>query len=194
MKHFVQLAEHIPVAALREQLTANPDLWGQHGHRKNYAGSPHAEMSDIWVRYKAINSESDFRTNDEHVPVWYPAWHRLPALKPILFGLMALTQAEMLGGVLITRIPPGQGIAPHVDRGWHVEFYDKIYVSVQSAPGAVFGCDADGVVEQLEPRPGQAWLFDNRLNHWVTNASDEDRITLIICVRTELFGRQAERV
>lgn len=145
-------------------------------------------MSDIWVRYNRpdrLNPEDPRAFNNEHVPVWYPAWKKLPALRPIIFDLMATVEGEMLCGVLITRIPPGEGIAPHVDAGWHVEYTEKFYLSLKSSPGADFVCDG----ERLNPKPGEMWLFDNRKNHWVENDSTEDRITLIVCIRTEMFGR-----
>jgi hypothetical protein len=193
LKHFERVAEGIDVGPLMAQLAEHSKLWDQHSVRKTAPGTPHGQMSDIWVRYNDVApfaASGDYsRFNDAHVPVWYPAWHALPALRPIVFGLMEAMEGEMLGGVLITRIPPGMGIAPHADRGWHVEYYDKFYLSLQSAPGAVFGCEHDGVREELNPLPGELYLFDNRKLHWVENNSDQDRITLIICIRTERFGR-----
>jgi hypothetical protein len=77
-----------------------------------------------------------------------------------------------------------------VDEGWHVEYYEKLYLSLRSAPGAEFWCEgSDGFHEKLEPRPGEVWLFDNRKPHWVINHSGYDRVTLIVCVRTRKFGR-----
>src|SRR5438132_1541130 len=103
MKHFELIAGGVDVAPLLAQLDAHPELWDAHNSRKISDGSPHSRMSDIWVRYNAIErlGEDRRRFNDEHVPVWYPAWYRLPALRPLIFNLMAQVQGEMLGGVLI---------------------------------------------------------------------------------------------
>jgi hypothetical protein len=186
MRHF-EFIDKFPVEALRSQLAAHPELWDQHSVRKTAPGTPHSRMSDIWVRY---NDETPFAAagnysafNDRHVPIWYEAYEALPALKPIILALMAKVGGEMLGGVLITRIPPGESIEAHTDRGWHVDYFEKFYVSVQSDRGAVFGCFHDGVDELLEPKPGQCWLFDNHKLHWVQNDSKVDRITLIVCIR-----------
>jgi hypothetical protein len=193
MKHFTKIGEY-PVDVLAAQLEQHPELWDQHRIRKESRESPHTGMSDIWVRYNAVapfEASGDYSTfNDRHVPVWYPAWTVLPALKPIVFDLMRKVDGEMLGGVLITKISPGSGIDPHADDGWHVQYYDKFYVSIQSAPGAVFWCHHEDVMEGLEPQVGEAWLFDNRKRHWVVNQSTSDRITLIVCIRTEMFGRE----
>lgn len=183
MKHFLKVAEGLDVAPLLDQLARQPDLWGAYGWRKAIAGGPHGGMTDVWVRYNAPEKIGRPGFTDEHDSVWYPAYARLPALRSIIYPLMSLVEGERLGGVLITKIPPGAGIAPHVDGGWHVEYYDKFYVSLKSAPGADFCCGE----ERLNPRAGDVWRFDNRLRHWVENKSSEDRVTLIVCIRTQRY-------
>lgn len=188
MRNFLKIAEGVNVQPLLNAIDAQPELWDAHRERKESDGSPHSRMSDIWVRYNDMARYKDRESfNAEHVPVWYPAWHALPEMRPIIFGLMAAVEGEMLGGVLITRIPPGGGIAPHVDCGWHVEYYDKFYVSLRSEQGAKFFCDHDGISEALNPKAGDIWRFDNRKNHWVENSSGADRVTLIACIRTDKF-------
>lgn len=192
MRHFLKIASGIDVAPLLAELAANPALWGQFGWRKTIPGGPHAGMTDIWVRYNAY-SKLGPHFNDEHDSLWYPAYDALPALRGILYPLMAAVDGERLGGVLITKIPHGGGIAPHIDRGWHVEYYDKFYVSLASAPGAKFICH-EGGDEALEPAAGECWRFDNRKPHSVVNESGRDRITLIVCIRTEKFNGDRNRV
>ena len=94
--------------------------------------------------------------------------------------LMTIVSGERLGGVLITKIPPGGEIKPHVDAGWHAEYYEKYYVPIKNEKGAKFHFE-DAV---LEPKQGEVWNFDNSKLHWVTNGSAEDRIAMIICIRT----------
>jgi hypothetical protein len=193
MKHFEKILTGVPVGPILWQLDANPQLWDQNSIRKTAPGTPHSGMSDIWVRYKDVaphKASGDYSTFcDEHVPVWYEAWKALPALRPFVMSLMTVTEGEMLGGVLITRIPSGAGIGKHVDKGWHVEYYDKFYLSLRSEWGSRFYCQDGGVEESINPVPGDVWLFDNRKEHWVENNSGEDRITLIVCIRTEKYGR-----
>ena len=190
MIHFTRIAEGVDVEPLKAELAAHPELWNQHGYRKAVDGSPHATMADIWVRYRALDElTSPAAYKEPHIPVWYPAADALPSVRRIIYGLMAHVDGEMLCGVLITRIPPGAGIALHTDDGWHVDYTEKFYVSVQSAPGSVFGCTTEGGTECIEPNPGDIWLFDNRKPHFVQNDSPIDRITLIACIRTALFGR-----
>ncbi|PTB28841.1 hypothetical protein C9I56_11160 [Paraburkholderia caribensis] len=186
MRFFTRLASNINVRPLVERLDAHPELWDQFGFRKNGKGSPHGGMSDIWVRYNDVKpyaERGDYAGfNDAHVPVWYPAYEVLrDELDEVLFPVMTSVQGEMLGGVLITRIPAGCGIDPHVDTGWHVNYYDKFYLSLRSEPGATFHCGD----EVINPRPGDLYHFDNRREHWVRNDSDGDRMTLIICIRVD---------
>ena len=185
MKFFTLMEKGIDVQPLVATLDAHPELWNQNGFRKYGRGTPHSGMSDIWVRYNDVEpyaEKGDFTGfNDAHVPVWYPAYDVLQhTLDPLIFPLMEEVRGEMLGGVLITRIPAGEGIAPHVDEGWHVNYYDKFYLSLRSAPGATFHCGD----EVINPEPGDLYHFDNRLEHWVKNESDSDRMTLIVCIRT----------
>lgn len=172
---------------INRQLAAHPELWDQNPFRRTAPGSAHSEMRDIWVRYNDVQkylAKGDLTGfNDEHVPIWYEAWQKVPALKPVIFNLMAAVDGEMIGGVLITRIPSGCGIGKHVDKSWHVDYYDKFYISLKAAPGAKFWSED----EVIEPEVGDVYRFDNRHEHWVTNDSGQDRVTLIVCIRTDKF-------
>ena len=189
MTHFPLLGR-LDVSELVAQIDAQPELWGQSPFRTLHP--TFAATDDIWVRYNDLAKFPDGLAgfNDEHIPVWYPALAKLPALRPIIFGVMAAVQGEMLGGVLITRVPPGRSIKKHADSGWHVDFYSKFYVCLRNPPEAPFMVlGDDGQEEALRPRPGEVHYFDNRRPHWVENTSDaEERMTLIVCIRT---GREA---
>jgi Aspartyl/Asparaginyl beta-hydroxylase len=191
VEHFQLLTSGVDVAPVLEQIALHPELWDAHRIRKDAPGTPHSRMSDIWVRYNDVRpfeATGDYsHFNDMHMPVWYPAWRLVPALQPIVRNLAFAVQADMIGGVLITRIPPGEGIEPHRDAGWHVGYFDKFYLSLESGPRAVFGCDHDGKVEIINPNPGDLYRFDNRKTHWVKNDSLHDRMTLIICLHTNQF-------
>lgn len=187
MTAFPLLPIKFDVAPLLAELDANPDLWGSIDLRKATPGTPHREMTDIWVRYNDVapyrRRGSFMGFNDPHVPVWYPAWARLPALRPIIAKLMAKLQGEMLGGVLITRVPAGGKIEPHVDTGWHVDYFQKFYVALKSLAGAALCVEG----EEITPPVGSVHFFDNRQEHWVRNEGDGERMTLIVCIRTDQF-------
>ena len=175
----------------RGQLEKSPDLWDRHPFRTSDPNNPFHGTSDIWVRYNdaapylALNDFTGF--NGPHVPINYPAWYRLPAVRDICFLLMTMVRGEMLGGVLITRVPPGGGVRPHEDIGWHVDTMSKFFIPLTAAPGMLFGASDEDHVEEACPEVGDVVYFDNRRTHWVVNRSEIDRITLIVCIRSEAF-------
>jgi hypothetical protein len=181
MRHFEKLAEY-DVDAVERQLDENPGLWNVHSQRTE--NDVFFGTSDIWVRFRDPSELIEPKSFSElHFPVWYPAWDRLPALRPIVFDLMATVEATHLGGILITRIPPHGRIKTHHDRGgWHAEFYTrKVYVPLKANPQCVNICEDERVVMDR----GEAWWFNNLVDHSVVNDGDTERQTLIVCMRAE---------
>lgn len=179
----VKLPMQIDVKPLRAELAAHPELWGQRNARKG-PDSPHNAMQDIWLRYRHWDELTEGRKYGEpHFATWYPEANLLPATKDIAHQLAAAMRAVYLGGVMITRIPPGGRILPHDDRGsWHAEFHNcKVYVPIRSNADCINYCDQDSAVM----RPGEAWTFNNLLEHSVENNGSTDRETLIVCMRVE---------
>lgn len=172
----------IDVGAAVAEIDANPKLWNQFTLRKGYA--PHSDMSDIWVRYNAwknFKPRSPLKFHDEHHSTWYPAYDKLPALRPLIFGLMNNFAGTELGGVLITRIPPGRQIGRHKDVGWHAGFFArKFAIMLRSNHKQAFCFDNESMLTD----PGEVFEFDNAHDHWVVNDSDSERMTLIVSLRT----------
>lgn len=171
------LAEGADVSAMQSALAAHPELWNQNTARTESADSPHHGLDDIWPRYA---DPATMREDGSHDSVWYPCADLLP-VREMVFPLMAAVHGERLGGVLITRIKPGQTCKPHTDPGWHARHYGKFAVQIQAAPGQAFHFENASLVT----KPGDIFWFDNSHKHWVTNESDSDRITMIVCIRTE---------
>lgn len=168
------------VSMALEQIAQHPELWNHYAHR-TYAGGAHRQVDDIWVRY---NDFANYAANPdffvgEHDSVWYPDSAKIPAVKGLCMELMATVGGERLGGVLITRIPPGGGVEPHVDHGWHAGYYEKFAIQLMGTEDQAF-CFDGYTVSAL---PGQCYTFDNSRKHWVTNSSNVPRMTLICCVR-----------
>ena len=165
------------VFRLREALARNPQLWDERTERTAPEDSPHHGLSDIWARFA---DPATMHEDGSHDSIWYPPADVLP-VRPIARHLMHLVNGERLGGVLITRIPAGAMCKPHTDPGWHARYYDKFAVQLEAAPQQAFCFEG----HQLVTEPGDVYWFDNAHTHWVTNDSEQDRITLIVCIRTE---------
>lgn len=176
MKHFLQLGAGVRTIDVLAELHRQPDLWDAEPGRREMDGTPHAGMTDIWLRY------SKDKRQEAHFPVWYPAWNRLPSLHPLVYGALAAVRGVMLGGVLITRIPPGGKIDPHVDGGWHAKFFNtKVYIVLLGNEKCFYQIGE----EKCFMKTGDSWTFSNQKMHSVENQGEDYRITLIICVRCE---------
>lgn len=195
MKHFLEpgrtprmtpFTRHpIDVAAAAAQLDAHPQLWNTFTLRTTqYKGGPHAQVDDIFVRYRdraEYQPKFPSRFHGKHFPVWYPAYGILTELRPLIFGLMTEVNGESLGLVLITRIPAGGRVLRHKDGGWHAEhFQRKFVISLRSNHEQSFCFEG----ESMKTVTGEVFEFDNLHEHFVLNPSDEPRISLIVCIHT----------
>lgn len=182
------VARSANVEPIVQEILRQPWLWNEHTVRTENPSSPHHGLDDIWVRYNPLRNFTPdggaAAFNQEHEAEWYPPYYALPSLRPLVFDLMRRVEGERLGGVLITRIPPGAMCKPHRDDGWHAKHYDKYAVQLQSAPGQAF-CFGDG---ELEAEPGDVYWFNNLEEHWVKNPTNQDRMTLIVCIRSNRMG------
>lgn len=176
-----KMSQGFPVSDALEQINAHPELWNLIQFRRVKDGTPHKVVDDIWVRYNAWrNFDGDHaKFNSEHDSSWYPAADDLPAIKDLAFGVMSMVRGERLGAVLITRVPPGGMVEPHIDGGWHAGYYEKFAIQLKGNDRQAF-CFEE---KKLVTHPGDLYWFRNDIPHWVTNDSDEERITLIICIR-----------
>lgn len=170
------------VAEAVRQIDAQPDVWNRHRDRLDRYGSPHAGVSDIWVRFNDPAKMADDPVaffQSPHESVWYPVVHQVPAVWSLVRRLFRHVGGKRLGGVLITRIPAGGEVKPHVDTGWHAGFYEKFAIQLKGTPEQAF-CFEDS---RLSALPGETYTFDNSRLHWVTNPSASERMTLIACIK-----------
>lgn len=170
------LSSGLNVADIYWALQSNPHLWNQYTSRTENEDSPHYGLDDIWARFVPC----DIDPSTPHYSVWYPSADIL-GVKQMCLNIMHMVGGVELGGVLITRIPAGKEVKPHIDPGWHARSYDKYAVQIISAPGQAFSFE-DG---QLESKPGDIFWFDNQYTHWVSNPTNYERITMIVCIRKE---------
>ncbi len=176
MKNIKLIHQGANVAPLNWALQEHPELWNQHKYRTENPTSPHYGLDDIWIRFGDPERCLD---GQPHLPYWYPSADVL-GVKPLIYELFSMVQGDILGGALITRIPPGAACRPHIDPGWHATHYpDKYAIQIASAPGQRFCFEA----ESLETRPGDVFWFNNQSLHWVDNPTNYERITLIVCVK-----------
>lgn len=161
----------------------DPTLWNRHRLRTTYEG-PHRHVDDIWVRCLdwEIMRDSPVAFNEPHDSTWYPIAHeQLAPARDLARDIAEYFKATKIGGVLITKIPAGCCVLPHIDNGWHARHYEKFAFSIAANEMQEFCFDR----KRLTTHPGDVFTFDNQYSHWVTNPSTTDRITMIVCIRRE---------
>lgn len=172
-----------------KEISEHPELWNMYTMRAAEVGSPHIDVDDIWIRYNDWNNFKGNRIsfNEEHESVWYPAIEKLPSVKDLVMDVMSYVQGERLGGVFITKVPPGKMVKKHIDNGWHSRYYDKFAVQLKADIHQTFCFDN----YELCSEEGDLYTFDNSKTHWVINNSNVDRITLIITIRGHRFSNRS---
>lgn len=183
MKYFQQIASGVDVTPILTALKCQPELWDANPIRTKHPGTAHAEVSDILVRFNDI--EEFQRTGDpttitdDREAIAFPAWDKLPQLRPIIFDLMRRVEATRLGRVVITKLPPGRQITPHEDQGAPATYYERFQIALQSFPGAIFHIGD----EHMNFASGDVWWINNNVTHSVVNNSRDDRIVCIVDLR-----------
>lgn len=194
MRNFQCIAKGLNVSGLLQELLTQPELWNQYTVRTAHPLSAHRVVDDIILRYNTFNKGEDFveRVCAETAVVTYPAWYKLPSAYPFIFGLMTQVRGLHLGRVMISRVPPGVCIPLHSDRISPAEeqfpqrtpsalYYERYHLCLQAEPGILFNCGD----ECAFMAPGEVWWFDNQKEHEVINNSANDRLHLIMDIRTK---------
>jgi len=181
VSQFVQLASGVDVVPVALELARADHLWDRNPERRLYPGTPHAAMTDITVRYMPEADVTMEARRTEHRNVFWPAWHAMPSLRPMVFALMTRVQAVELGSILITKLPTGKMIDPHSDAGnWAPAYYNcKAHITL--AGSALVRCEDDAI----EMKTGTIWTFNNLLNHSVECIGEYDRVSCIVSMRCE---------
>ncbi|SRR5216684_1476646 len=180
MKNFQLLANNVDVIPLLHQIQHQSDLWDEYQLRTKHAGTAHDEVSDIWIFFNELQTLNEDIINDKDV-IPYQAWYKLSTLRPIVFALMRQVEAHRLGRVIITKLPPGKIITPHVDGGAPATYFERYQIALQCLPGNIFKIGD----EEVSFRTGEIWWIDNRVEHSVINNSVDDRIVCIVDLRCD---------
>lgn len=179
MKYFQKIADNVHTIDLLHTLQRKSWLWDQNTLRTKHPGTAHSQVSDIFVWFNDVaNPET---VQDDKEVISYPAWKEVPQIRNIVFALMRQVEATRLGRVIITKLPPGKTITPHVDGGAPATYFNRYQVALQSLPGAIFQIGDDAV----NFCTGEVWWINNRVEHSVINNSSENRIVMIVDLRVD---------
>ena len=187
MKNFQQITAGIDIMPLLLAIKRRPDLWKADTYLRDYPQGPFAQIESIMLRFpeKAVlETEAELKDHlskyDQHESIDHPAYAVLPEARRLVMGVMARVDGERLGRVMINKIAPGGVIYPHADTPAHTAYYSRFHLVLQSQSGVVFRAGD----ESTYMATGELWWFDNSQVHEVINNSADDRIHMIIDVRT----------
>ncbi len=190
MKNFLRIATGVPTLDLLlaiQRLEKSHGVWQADTYLRDYPQGPFANTESIILRFpprSVHETEVALATHnanfDPHENVDQPVYKTLSEARPLVMNLMAAVQGERLGRVMINKLIPGGSVYPHADTPLHAEYWDRFHICLQSGPGASFRCGS----EYAPISPGEVWWFNNRLEHEAVNNSDDDRIHLVLDIRT----------
>lgn len=177
----------VDVIPLNLAIKRMPELWRNDTYLRDYPQGPFGEIESIMLRFpvkSVCDTERELKDvqskYDLHENVDYPDYKILSEARPLIMQLMTRVGGERLGRCMINKIAPGGRIFPHADTPEHAEYYSRFHIVIQSSPGVAFRCDD----EQVYMATGEVWWFNNKLEHEVINNSADDRIHLIVDIRT----------
>lgn len=187
MQNFLRLAQGVDVIPLLLAISRRPDLWKEDTYLRDYPQGPFKQIESIMLRFPTkgvYETEQEVKnhlsTYDQHENVDYPAYKLLTEARPIVTSLMTRVEGERLGRVMINKIAPGGVIYPHADTPSHTDYYSRFHVVLKSQPGVIFRAGD----EKVYMAEGEVWFFDNSKEHEVINNSADDRIHMIVDIRT----------
>jgi hypothetical protein len=190
VENFLKVGEGLDVTPLVLALRRQPDLWREDTYLRDYPQGPFGDTETVILRFQTkrmfeLQEELDAYTRGEskydiHECHDTPSYAKVPEARPIVMNLMAYVQGERLGRVLINKIRPGGKIFPHADTPIHAQYWDRFHVALETSPGVYFRCGDEDV---YMPK-GTIWWFDNEKEHEVINNSANDRIHMVVDIRT----------
>lgn len=164
-----------------------PELWKEDTYLRDYPQGPFGDVESIMLRFpvKTVHeTEEALRRHqanfDQHENVDYPAYKLLTEARPLVMNLMSYVGGERLGRVMINKLKPGGRIYPHPDTEEHANYYSRFHIVLQSGPGALFRAED----ERVHMGTGEIWWFNNKVEHEVINNSADDRIHMVVDIRT----------
>lgn len=187
MRHFQQIGAGIDVVPLLTAIKRRPELWREDTYLRDYPQGPFGDTETIMLRFpvKSVHETEEALAKhaanfDQHENIDYPAYKLLTEARPLVMNLMAYVGGERLGRVMINSLRPGGRIFPHADTESHADYYSRFHIVLQSLPGVSFRAGD----ETIRMQTGEIWWFNNKEVHEVVNNSADDRIHMVVDIRT----------
>lgn len=170
----------VPHEEIRQEIAGSP-LWGQIKLRTTHEGTPHGQVTDLLLRFNRMQQTREQALDDcETYPL--KGWTDFFLCRQVALDLMRHVEGTRLGRVMLTHLPPGGRITPHVDAGTPATYYHRYHCVIACGPGPnKFRTEADWV----DMRPGEVWWVNNAREHEVVNESGSERVHLIVDIKED---------
>lgn len=190
MRNFYRLttgANVIPLMLALHRFEKSQGIWKADTYLRDYPQGPFGDVESVILRFPSRSGHEQEKAQaekvegfDQHESIDHPPFLLLPEARPLIFGLMAMVNGERLGRCIINKLRPGGTISVHTDSYDHASYWDRFHIVLQTQPGVLFSCGGESVHMQT----GEVWWFDNSETHEVINNSSDDRIHLVVDIRT----------
>lgn len=190
MNNFLKIsdgANTMPLLLAIHRLEKSHGAWKEDTFLRDYPQGPFGDTESIILRFpdRSVHETEEalkehLANFDQHENYDQPIFKLLPEARPLIFTLMSFVNGERLGRCMINKLKAGGVIYPHADTPVHAEYWDRFHIILQSQAGSNFRC-GDEIVNMQQ---GEVWWFNNKLEHEVINNSADDRIHLVIDIRT----------
>lgn len=179
LSHFKLLSNDLDVSAALEEVKKMDQLFNWINLRRLNPSTCHSEVDDIVLRFAPLDRYSDFDLiHNEREVVSYFTWYLMKEVRTLIHKVLPVSD-EYIGRVVISKLKPGCKVYPHPDEGGYAHGYDRTHIVLSSDEGNMFYC----ANEQVHMQPGEYWLFNHELTHWVENNSTTDRIHIIVDIK-----------
>jgi Aspartyl/Asparaginyl beta-hydroxylase len=182
MKHFERVADGIDTKPFLDEIAANSDLWLVDASRQEKI-STQRETQTITLRSHADQASLDSSVRRAK-PVGYRGRpsdmaSRLPVASAFVDQLVRDMNGTM-GRAVMTNLRPQGVIYRHTDDGLYWLLRDRYHLVLKSVNGSHF--IAGG--EEVRMQQGELWWFDPTVPHEAFNDSDDERIHIIVDVKS----------
>lgn len=173
-----RLNKFVDVDPLLLSLIHKPELWKMNTERQDHKESYHKDTETIFLRGPRVITLDDMLNSRDTVD--YPALHYLPDARNLVCDLMAYVHGVELGRAMIIKLKAGGVISAHKDSGKYPEEFDRFHIPLYSLEGNTFKVGD----REAWMVPGDIWWIDNKQTHAVLNNSNDDRVHLVVDIRT----------
>jgi hypothetical protein len=191
LRNFRLVASGIDPEPLLRELSRHPKAWSfdTEWTEKKDRNKVAIYKENIVLRYATIGIDAGTgglilweaqRDRDHWNRPWFEVFRE--TAMPLVRAVRDAVDAEHIGHIIISRLPPGGTIGTHIDvvpDHPALPYWQRYQVPLWGNPGIVFRCGE----EEADLVPGNAYWFNARLPHSVHNRSNQNRISMILDIR-----------